>query len=196
MELIGLETKFLGRNVYYHKTIDSTQSEIFRLIENSKVTNGDIVIADIQTKGKGTHGRVWHTDEKRNIAFSIYVNLNCSIHQIEGITIDIAKIIIGVFKTKYKINLYIKEPNDIMFNNKKIGGILTQSKVIAEKVKYIVVGIGINTNKEKFSDDIKDIATSIKKEFNIEISREEFIVEFCNQFEQMLFKKIKIRKDT
>lgn len=65
--------------------------------------------------------------------------------------------------TQNEINLNIKEPNDITFNNKKIGRILTQTKLVNEKVKYLVVGIEINTKKEKFTDDIKNIATSIKK---------------------------------
>lgn len=190
MELIGVETKFPNRDIHYHKTIDSTQSEIFRLIESKQATNGTVVIADIQTKGKGTHGRIWHTDEEDNIAFSIYERLNCDIHKIEGITIDIAKMIIDIFKTKYKITLEVKEPNDIVYNNKKLGGILTQTRTIRNKVEYIVVGIGINTNKVEFSNDIKNIATSIKKEFDINVNREEFIAEFCNRFEKMLITRM------
>mgnify|MGYP000298519316 CR=1 FL=1 len=88
-----------------------------------------------------------------------------------------------------EINLNIKEPNDITFNNKKIGGILTQTKLINEKIKYLVVGIGINTNKEKFTDDIKYLATSIKKEFGIDVDTKRFIAEFCNQFEKEIEKR-------
>ena len=92
MQLKNLKTNFLGRNSIYYKKIDSTQDEIWRLIQKENVPNGTLVYADIQTKGKGTHGRIWHTDEEDNIAFSIYERLNCDIHKIEGITIDIAKI--------------------------------------------------------------------------------------------------------
>ena len=179
-----LETKFLGRKIIYHKKIDSTQSEIFIIIEKGKIKNGTVVIADIQTNGKGTHGRTWRTDEKNNIAFSFYINTDCDIKDLEGLTTEIAKIIVDIFKTKYKIKVNIKKPNDLIINNKKVGGILTQTKTLNEKVKYIVIGIGINTNKENFTDDIKNIATSIKNEFGIEVDREEFITEFCNQFEK------------
>ena len=68
MQLKNLKTKFLGRNSIYYKEIDSTQSEILRLIENKEAKNGTLVMADIQTNGKGTHGRIWHTDETNNIA--------------------------------------------------------------------------------------------------------------------------------
>lgn len=191
MKLGNLKTNFLGRNIIYYKEIDSTQNQIWRLIEK-RCKNGTIVIADIQTKGKGTHGRVWHTDEKNNIAFSAFIEMNCDIKKLEGLTIKIAQIIVNIFKNNYGINLEIKEPNDIICKNKKIGGILTETKVINEKVKYLVVGIGINTSKQKFSDDIKDIATSIKKEFNIEIDPKEFISEFCNNFEKEIMKRMDI----
>ena len=184
MRFRKLKTRFLGRKIIYHKKIDSTQSEIYRLIEKGKIKNGTVVIADIQTNGKGTHGRVWHTDEKDNIAFSFYINIECDIKDLKGLTTEIAKIIVDIFKTKYKIKVNIKKPNDLIINNKKVGGILTQTKTLNEKVKYIVIGIGINTNKENFTEDIKNIATSIKNEYGIEVDREEFVTEFCNQFEK------------
>ena len=183
MQLKNLKTKFLGRKFKYYKEIDSTQSEIWRLIENENIENGQLVMADIQTKGKGTHGRTWYTDEVSNIAFSFFIKLDCSIDRLEGITIEIAEIIIEILKTKYGITLEIKKPNDIVYKNKKIGGILSETKVISGKVKYLVVGIGINTSKQYFTDDIKDIATSIKREFGVEVDIKEFITEFCNKFE-------------
>ncbi len=184
MQLENLKTKFLGRNSIYYSEIDSTQSEIWRLIESNTTPNGTLVFANIQNKGIGTHGRVWHTDEANNIAFSFFIKTNCNIQSLDGLTIEIANIIVDIFKEQYGISLKIKKPNDIVFNNKKIGGILTQTKVIKEKVKYLVVGIGINTKKEKFTEDIKNIATSIKKEFGIEVDTKKFIAEFCNRFEE------------
>lgn len=184
MQLTKLKTEVLGKNLLYFDEIDSTQDEIWRLIENKKILNGTLVMADIQTKGKGTHGRIWHTDERGNIAFSFYLEMNCNIKEIQNITVEVAKIIVDIFKDIYNINLEIKSPNDIVYQGKKIGGILTQSKIIAENVRYIVVGIGINTIKESFSEDIINIATSIKKEFGIEVDRDTIIAEFCNRFEE------------
>ena len=191
MLLKTLKTDFLGRNCIYYKQIDSTQTEIYRLIKTNSITNGELVIADIQTKGVGTHGRIWHTDEAENIAFSFYIKTNCNIKKLDGLTLEIANIIVQIFKEKYNINLQIKEPNDIIFNNKKLGGILTETKIVSEVVKYIVVGIGINTNKQNFTEDIKTLATSIKKEFNIQVNTQDFIVEFCNRFEKEIIKRIK-----
>lgn len=192
MKLRNLKTNFLGRDFYFYEEIDSTQNEIFRRIKKGQIINGSVIMADIQTAGKGTHGRIWHTDEKGNIAFSFYIQTNCEIERLDGLTIDIAKILVDMFREKYKINIQIKEPNDLMINNKKIGGILTQGKINGKYIKYLVVGIGININKKYFTNDIKDIATSIKNEFEVDIDREEVIAEFCNIFEKEINRRIKI----
>ncbi len=101
-------------------------------------------------------------------------------------TIQIAEIIVNIFKKLYDINLEIKTPNDIVFNGKKLGGILTETKSVGETVKYIVIGIGVNTNQVNFSKKIADIASSVKKEFNIDVDNNDVIAEFCNLFEKVL----------
>ena len=174
----------------FYKKIDSTQNEIWRLIESQTIKNKTLIMADIQTNGKGTHGRVWHTGNENNIAFSFYIETECEPQKLEGITIEIAQILIQIFEEKYGINLQIKAPNDIYYNGKKVGGILTESKIVGQKTKYIVVGIGINTNSKNFSDDIRNIATSIKKEFNIDVDNLFIVNEFCKIFEKRLMKRI------
>ena len=111
------------------------------------------------------------------------------ISSLDGLTFEIAQVIVELFKDKYDVCLDIKQPNDIMCNGKKIGGILTEAKVIGYEVKYLVIGVGINTNKMYFTEDIKELATSIKREFNIEIDSLEFIAEFCNRFEKIIQKR-------
>lgn len=138
----------------------------------------------------GTHGRTWYTEEQNNIAFSFVVSPNCKIKKLEGITLEIAQVIVQIFKKLYNIELHIKVPNDIVYNDKKIGGILTETKLCGERVKYIVIGIGINTNQEKFNKAIKEVATSIKNEFGITVDSNKVIAEFCKEFEEKLIKRI------
>jgi BirA family biotin operon repressor/biotin-[acetyl-CoA-carboxylase] ligase len=187
---LELNTNFLGRKNEYYKKIDSTQQEIWRRIENNSVKNGLLIMSDLQTSGRGTHGRVWHTDEENNIAFSFYIETGCMAEILDGITYEIAEVMVEVIKNLYNICLEIKNPNDIIFDGQKIGGILTESKVCAGLVKFIVVGIGVNTNKTRFSDDIAKSATSIKKEFKLEVDNEKVISEFCNLFEKKIIERI------
>lgn len=194
MQLENLDTNIIGRTFKYYDKIDSTQKEIIRLINDKKIKNGQLIMAGIQTDGIGTHGRKWYTDEEQNIAFSLYIEVNSKIENIEGITIDLARIIVDIFKIKYNIDLQIKKPNDIMYNNKKLGGILTEAKTFNGIVKYLVIGIGINTNKTKFPDSIKNVATSIKKEFDISIDEKEFVKYFCKIIEQEITKRLVINR--
>ena len=161
------------RKIHYEK-IDSTQKEVWRRLEKAI-----IISADIQTDGIGTHGRTWYTTQKGNIAFSIGLELNKSINKLNNLTIEMAEIILEVFENLYQIKLKIKHPNDIMINNQKVGGILTETKLQGEIVKYLVIGIGINTNNE-------EISTSIKKEFGIEIDNSKVIEEICQRIGEIV----------
>lgn len=161
------------KRIHYEK-IDSTQKEAWRRLEN-----GIIISADIQTDGIGTHGRTWYTTQKGNIAFSIGLELNVPVKQLENLTIEIAEIVLEVFETLYKIKLQIKHPNDLMINEQKVGGILTETKLQGEIVKQLVIGIGINSNNE-------EISTSIKKEIGIEIDNTKIINEICQRIGEIL----------
>lgn len=141
MQLKNLTTNFLGKTILYYPEIDSTQLEVWRQVEKGIISNGTIILADKQTNGKGTHGRKWYTDEENNIAFTFLIEADCEIHKLEGITIEIAKTWVEVFQKLYNICLKIKFPNDLVYQGKKIGGILTETKLKGEKVKYIVIGI-------------------------------------------------------
>lgn len=84
-----------------------------------------VIIAERQTGGIGTKGRSWFTGSNKNIAMSILYRPICNIKDLEGLTVKIAKILQQEIHNLYKIELKIKEPNDLMLNNKKICGILT-----------------------------------------------------------------------
>lgn len=185
-----LDTKVLARNVIEYKEIDSTQKEVWRRIKKNDIKNGTLIIADMQTDGIGTHGRKWYGTEKGSIQFSIVLCPKVNVKKLNNITIEIANIIIEIFEELYKIKLDIKEPNDIMYNGKKIGGILTETKLNQGIVKYLVVGVGINTNKTYFEEEIKSIASSIVNEFGIKVNNEEIIAEFCNKLEEKIDRSI------
>lgn len=188
-QLANVHTQKLGQKYIYYSEIDSTQKEIWRMIAKNNISNGILIRAEKQTNGIGTHGRKWYTNEN-NIALSFYFETNCSIEKIEGITTEIAETIINIIKEMYNINLEIKLPNDIYVKNKKIGGILTETKVKGKMVKFLVVGIGINNSQLEFEDEIKDIATSLKKEFGITINAEKFITKLCDDLEEKILKRI------
>lgn len=178
-------TQYLGKNIIYYTELSSTQDEAKKLLK-SETKNGTIVITDKQTKGRGTKGRVWYSGEAKNIAMTMIIYPNCTIEKINSLTIKIAQTIANAIKELYNIKLSIKEPNDLILNNKKISGILTESTTYRNKVKYILIGIGFNVNEIEFSTDTIDIATSLKKEYSKEYNIEDIIIKFIEKFEEIL----------
>lgn len=183
-----LKTKIIGKNIKFFSQIDSTQLEAKNMAENG-IENGTLVITDNQVRGIGTHGRRWYSENRKNISFTLILYPKCSANKIDTITIDIAKCMADVIEKKCGKKVDIKEPNDLVICGKKVGGILTQMVTYGEKIKYLLIGIGLNVNSTEFPNELKKIATSLKNEFGKEFSREEIIFEFCNNFEKYCIEK-------
>ena len=172
IEKIEKETK---QKINYYKEIESTHLHA-KEIQNK----GDaVLIAEVQTAGIGTKGRKWHTGENKNIAMTIIKHPKCKISELEGLTIKIAEDIKEVIKEMYGYELQIKIPNDLMLNNKKICGILTEVHTQGEKIEYLLISIGFNVNETEFGE-FNDIATSLKKEYQKEFDKEKIITTIIN----------------
>lgn len=188
------KTTYLGKEILYFKEIESTQEFVKSRIQEG-FQNGTIVITDYQTQGIGTKGRKWYTSKEANITMTMVINPNCIIQQLEGLTLQIAEAIVEAIEELYQINLQIKEPNDVLLKGKKIAGILTQVSTCQNKVQYISIGIGFNVNELNFSEETRQIATSLKLEYGREFSREDIIINFIEKFESVLINKKIIEKD-
>ena len=178
-----LSAKTIGNKIIYYNECDSTQKEIRKSAEK-KIENGTIVVTDYQTNGIGTKGRVWYTGENKNIAMTIILKPKCSINKLEGLSKKIAECMKKTIEELYKIPLEIKEPNDLMLNDKKICGILTEINTISGKINYLLISLGFNVNEDIFSKEMQNIATSLKKEYKKEFSREDIIKKFIEIFEK------------
>lgn len=186
--LSKLKTKILGKNIVYYENIESTQLKAREIKETAD--NGTIIITNNQTSGIGTHERIWYMGEGENIAFTMILKPKCNISKIENLTVLIAKCMVNAINNLYHYHIDIKLPNDLMCNGRKIGGILTQATTNNEEVKDILIGIGMNINQENFPKELKNIATSLKNEFNIQFNRIDIITEFLSVFETEYIKMI------
>ena len=190
LELLkSISANYIGKHIYYYDEIDSTQIEAKRLVQ-SKLPNGCIFLANNQTKGRGTKNRIWYTESGKNLTFTILLYPTCSMEHLTGLTTKIAQCIIKAVNDLYGYNLEIKNPNDIMYQGKKLGGILTETATIGNDISYLLIGIGININQEVFDKEIENTATSLKKEFHVEFSKEQILMEFCKIFEKEYEKMI------
>ncbi len=91
------------------------------------------------------------------------------------------------------LKTYIKWPNDIVINGKKVCGILTEMSGELNRLNYLVIGIGINVNidSSSFPEDVSRVATSIKNEIGKEVQRRELVAMILNSFEELYEELIK-----
>lgn len=193
-----LKTKIIGvdpARIVYFDSIDSTNN-FAKKIANEGVAEGTVVIAEEQTGGKGRLDRKFFSPKFKSILFSLILRPNCLPKDAPKFTLMAAVAIISAME-KFNLHAGIKWPNDIIFDNKKVVGILTEMSAAIERVNFIVIGIGINVNiqAKEFPANIKKIAASLS-EMNggKNISRIEFfqtvLREFDKLYTEMNFDKI------
>ena len=182
-DIAKAKTKKIGKYIEYFKEIDSTHTYA-KKIAMKKDSEGKLILAEEQNAGMGTKGRKWYTGKNKNIAMTIILKPKWEINRLEGLTTKIAKCMQKTIYDLYKILLEIKEPNDLIINEKKICGILTEVNTISEKINYLLISLGFNVNENKFPKETEKIATSLKKEYNKEFSREEIITKFIENLEK------------
>ena len=156
----NLKTDYLGKPLIYTDCVDSTNNEIKRLAQKGYPT-GTTVIAEKQTSGKGRLGRVWNSPVGTGLWFSFLLRPHTDFSQISGITLAAGLGVCRAVRSFTGLDAEIKWPNDIIIGNKKICGILVETAAETDKLKYAVVGIGINVNTRVFPDEIKEKATSL-----------------------------------
>lgn len=182
-KVIERNAKNIIKQIEYYEEITSTHIYA-KSIAMEAENNGKLILADTQNSGIGTKGRIWYTGKGKNIAMTIILKPNCSILKLEGFTTQIAKWMQQTILELYGYKLEIKEPNDLILNGKKICGILTEISMIGEKINYLLISLGMNVNEEMFSKETKDIATSLKKEYGKDFSREDIIIKFITKLEE------------
>lgn len=136
------------------KELSSTNNYATNYIKSNKPDSSVLIWADYQTKGKGQMGNAWESEKNTNLTFSIILlteNIAVDCHFL--ISKAAALSIIALLE-QYKLSAEIKWPNDIYINNKKIGGILIENSIQGNTLKNSIVGIGLNVNQKKFSDEL------------------------------------------
>lgn len=182
-------TKIFGKNFINLKETDSTNEEAKRQAQKG-VSDGFLVIAEKQTKGKGRLGHIWTHSNNSNLAFSIVLKPDLIPEDITSLTL-IAGLSVCVALRKAGVVSYVKWPNDVIINGKKAVGILTEISCEIERVNYVVVGIGININERYFDDELSDKATSLFIETGKVFKKAEILNLVLNEFEKNYYKFIK-----
>jgi len=131
--------------------IDSTNSYLRQLSVSEALEDYTVVIAKHQTKGRGQMGAIWNSQASKNLTVSVFkkvsfLNLDCHFF----ISAVVSLSILEALKKFHIKNLKVKWPNDILAENKKIGGILIENIIKQNKLNATIMGFGINVNQTEF----------------------------------------------
>jgi BirA family biotin operon repressor/biotin-[acetyl-CoA-carboxylase] ligase len=183
--LAGLTTERIGRTVYAHDTVISTQL-LAHEAASKGAPEGTIVIAERQTGGKGRLGRPWHSPKGTGIWMSLIVRPAIPLPKTPQMTLLTAVSAAKVMKLVAGVPVLIKWPNDLFIGDKKVCGVLTELNAEADRVNYLVIGIGINVNavESDFPPDLLSVATSLRIASGKTIKRARFIQTLCRMFEE------------
>ena len=145
----------------YFEEIDSTNDELKRRIDRDEVSDGHVISAGMQTGGRGRSGHTWSSPKGTSVSTSmVLMPEGIDTSYLPRITPMAAVAVASAIEELYGLKAFIKWPNDVLINDKKICGILNEL-IVKDGRAYVVVGIGVNVDVREFPEDIRDKATSL-----------------------------------
>jgi BirA family biotin operon repressor/biotin-[acetyl-CoA-carboxylase] ligase len=174
--------KLFGKRFLHFFKTDSTNRVALELAFAGE-EEGAVVLAEEQTAGRGRVGRKWHSEVGSGIYVTVLLRPRLSPVQAPLLTILAGLSLHAAILAQTGLNTELKWPNDILIGGKKLGGILTEMHAEPTQVRFVIVGIGVNVNQEKFPPELSSIATSLRKESGNFHSRLELLVRLLREFE-------------
>lgn len=158
-----LNTSVAGNEVVYLDTVDSTNNYARKMADEGCV-DGFTVIAGQQTAGKGRLGRSWASPNGSGIYVSIVLRPPLAPSETQIFTLAAAAALVNAIRETTGLKAGIKWPNDVVIDGRKLCGILTEMNSEADRVNYIILGIGINYSQEAedFPEELRNRAISLK----------------------------------
>lgn len=170
----SLSVMEIGKIVHSFESCSST-NDLAREMALQGAEEGTVIISEEQTAGRGTKGRIWYSPRKRGLYTSIILRP-------EQPSISLLPLVAGlgarqaIFEAT-GLQVGLKWPNDLVWEGKKLGGILCESGFLGNHLNYVIMGIGLNISQERtdFPPQIRSRATSLKLAKKEEIDRDSLI---------------------
>lgn len=179
-----LKTKYMGRNLLIYDEVSSTN---LAAKEKNNMPDGTVFVADMQSSGRGRLGRVWESAKGEGLWFSVLLKPDMTPEHVSLITLIAGLAVCETLGSGY----FIKWPNDIVTDGKKICGILTELSAEIDHVEYVVCGIGINVNNAEFSEELREKATSLLIKTGKKYIRNHLLADILNCFEVLYDELVK-----
>jgi BirA family biotin operon repressor/biotin-[acetyl-CoA-carboxylase] ligase len=150
---IPASSLFMGKNLVFVPECHSTNDLALKLCQQPGAPEGTLVITNNQIRGRGQRGNSWEAEPGKNLTMSLVLKPGfLAVKDQFYLNICISLGIVDFLKT-YRSDVYVKWPNDIIVNGKKICGILIENQIRGASFDHVVAGIGLNVNQQSFSLD-------------------------------------------
>lgn len=182
---IELNTEVIGKEMHYYPVIDSTNRRAKSLAYHG-AADGAIVVAEEQTGGKGRLERNFYSPRGKGIWFSIILRPKFLPHNAPKCTLMAAVAVAEAMK-RFNLKAGIKWPNDILYDGRKLVGILTEITGEMGKITYAVIGIGINVNinRDEFPEELRNVASSLSEMNGEPLCRVKFFRALLEEFDKL-----------
>ncbi|MBC7235473.1 MAG: biotin--[acetyl-CoA-carboxylase] ligase [Chloroflexi bacterium] len=181
--MAGLTTRYIGRAIEHYAEIDSTNTRAVELAR-AGAPEGTLVLAEVQTAGRGRLGRPWHAPAGSSLLMSLILRPALAPGQAQRVTMVCSLAAVEAIETTTRLRAAIKWPNDLLIHDKKVGGVLTELGAGSGRLDYVVVGMGINVNLDVSTlPELMAPATSLSAELGQSTSRLSLLLALLERIE-------------
>jgi BirA family transcriptional regulator, biotin operon repressor / biotin---[acetyl-CoA-carboxylase] ligase len=175
----------IGRDIRVFEQTTSTNDVIEKLARDG-AGEGAVVFAESQTQGRGRLGRTWISPARKGLWFSVLLRPNLTPQAATRLTVACAVALRAAIESRTGLKAEIKWPNDILIAGKKVAGILTELSAELDRIKYVLVGIGVDVNltAEDFSPELRAQATSLRIELGKPVVRIELAAAILRELDR------------
>ncbi len=169
-----LKTRWLGRNIKYFDVLTSTNDKCYEEAE-AKAPMGTVVVAGSQSQGRGRHGRHWESPNRDGLWFSLLLRPSLKPREAMSLTLVTAVGICRGLDYYSGLGAAIKWPNDILIDERKLCGILSEMKAEGDKLHYVVIGIGINIRTSAIASEVALRAIGMEEALSVSVDKDELL---------------------
>ena len=166
------KVRLIGRDIRVFRETTST-NDVLEKLASAGVQEGSVVFAEAQTAGRGRLGRKWLSPPYRGLWFSVLLRPDLRPLETTRLTILAATALARAIRLETNLTPQIKWPNDLLLDGRKVAGILTELRAEIDRVKHVIIGIGVDVNltSNEFPAELRKTATSIRIESGAKADR-------------------------
>jgi BirA family biotin operon repressor/biotin-[acetyl-CoA-carboxylase] ligase len=178
-------TRVIGRDIRVFEQTTST-NDIAEKLARDGVAEGVVVFAESQTRGRGRLGRKWLSPARKGLWFSVLLRPPLRPQETTQLTVAAATALWRAVHAQTGLHPEIKWPNDLLARGRKFAGILTELSAELDRVKYVILGIGVDVNLDAadFPAELRRLSTSLKIECRRAVDRPELAVALLRELDR------------